>query len=72
LLNKTPKSSSIVLDDIDPSSKWVVETQRATFDNEDLSWMDLDPLPQPEDSNIVVGQYTIKARGIKSESRFLV
>jgi hypothetical protein len=25
-----------------------VESQAPTFDNEDLSWMDLDPLPQPE------------------------
>jgi hypothetical protein len=52
LLNKTPESSSIVLDDFDPSSEWVVETQPPTFDNEDLSWMDLDPLPQPKDLNI--------------------
>jgi hypothetical protein len=48
LMNKTPESSNIVLDDFDPSSEWVVESQAPTFDNEDLSWMDLDPLPQPE------------------------
>jgi hypothetical protein len=48
LLNKTPESSNIVLDDFDPSSEWVVESQAPAFDNEDLSWMDLDPLPQPE------------------------
>jgi hypothetical protein len=45
LLNMTLESSNIVLDDIDASSELVVETQRPTFDNEDLSWMDLDPLP---------------------------
>jgi hypothetical protein len=37
LLNKTPESSNIFLDDVDPSSDWVVETQPAAFDNEDLS-----------------------------------
>lgn len=47
LLNKTPKSSNITLDDFDPSSEWVVETLEPTFDNEDLSWMDLDQLPAP-------------------------
>ena len=56
LLNKTLESSNIVLDDIDPSLERVVETQPTTFDNEDLSWMDLDPLPQSEDLNIVVGR----------------
>jgi hypothetical protein len=25
-----------------------VESQAQSFDNEDLSWMDLDPLPHPE------------------------
>jgi len=48
LLNKTPESSNIFLDDIDPSSDWVVESQPAAFDNEDLSWMDLDPQPREE------------------------
>ena len=48
LLNKTPETSNIFLDDIDPSSDWVVESQPAAFDNEDLSWMDLDPQPQEE------------------------
>jgi hAT family C-terminal dimerisation region len=48
LMNKTPESSNIFLDDIDPSSDWVVETQPAAFDHEDLSWMDLDPEPHQE------------------------
>ena len=52
MLNKTPESSNIVLDDVDPSSDWVVETQPAAFDNEDLSWMDLDPLAPPHDENV--------------------
>ena len=43
MLNKTPASSNITLDDFDPSSEWVVETQAPVFDNEDLSWLDLDP-----------------------------
>ena len=47
-MKRTPESSNIVLDDFDPSSEWVVESQASTFDNEDLSWMDLDPLPQLE------------------------
>ena len=54
LLNKTPGSQTIVLEDVDPSSDWVVESQPAAFDNEDLSWMDLDPLPQQEDVDIDV------------------
>lgn len=45
MLNKTPESSNITLDDFDPSLEWVVETQEPTFGNEDLSWMDLDPSP---------------------------
>ena len=45
LLNKTPASSNITLDDFDPSSEWVVESQAPSFENEDLSWLDLDPLP---------------------------
>jgi hypothetical protein len=48
LLNKTPESNNIFLDDVDPSSDWVVETQPTTFDNEDLSWMDLDLEPHQE------------------------
>jgi hypothetical protein len=48
LMNKTPESSNIFLDDVDPSSDWVVETQPAAFDHEDLSWMDLDPEPHQE------------------------
>ena len=44
LLNKAPQSSNIVLDDLDPTSDWVVESQSAVFDNEDLSWLDMDPL----------------------------
>ena len=36
LLNKTPASGNITLDDFDPSSEWVVETQAPVFDNEDL------------------------------------
>jgi hypothetical protein len=48
LMNKTPESSNIFLDDIGPSSDWVVETQPTAFDHEDLSWMDLDPEPHQE------------------------
>lgn len=56
LLNKTLESNNILLDDLDPSSDWVVETQLAAFGNEDLSWLDLDPLPHQQDVNIGVGQ----------------
>jgi hypothetical protein len=48
LMNKTPKSNNIFLDDVDPSSDWVVETQPAAFDHEDLSLMDLDLKPHQE------------------------
>jgi len=46
LMKKTLESSNIIWDDFDTSSEWVVESQAPAFDNEDLSWMDLDPLPQ--------------------------
>jgi hypothetical protein len=48
LMNKTPESNNIFLDNADPSSDWVVETQPTTFDHEYLSWMDLDPEPHQE------------------------
>ena len=46
MLNKTPTSGNITLDDFDPSSEWVVETRAPIFDNEDLCWLDLDPPPK--------------------------
>ena len=46
MLNRTPASRNITLDDFDPSSEWVVETQAPVFDNEELSWLDLDPAPE--------------------------
>jgi len=46
LLNKTPASGNIVLEDFDPTSEWVVESQAPAFENEDLSWLDLDPIPE--------------------------
>ena len=53
--NKTPESCSIFLDDGDASVDWVVETQPAAFDNEDLSWLDSNPLPQQQDVGVDVG-----------------
>jgi hypothetical protein len=47
-MNKTSESSNIFLDDVDPSSDWVVDSQPSAFDHEDLSWMDLDPEPHQE------------------------
>jgi hypothetical protein len=61
-MNKTPKSSNIFLDDVDPSSDWVVETQLATFDHEDLSWMDLDPEPHQENVCINVAPISLPSR----------
>ena len=55
LQNKTPELCSIFLDDGDTSSYWVVETRPTAFDNEDLSWLDLDPLPQQQDVGVDVG-----------------
>ena len=46
MLNKTLASGNITLDDFDPSLEWVVGTQVPVFDNKDLSWLDLDPLPE--------------------------
>jgi hypothetical protein len=39
-----------------------VETQPTSFYNEDLSWMDLDPLPQRNDLTIIVGQVPLGPR----------
>ena len=46
MLKRTPTLVHITLDDFDPSSEWVVESQAPTFEIEDLSWLDLDPLPE--------------------------
>ena len=54
-LNNTHESSTIVLEDNDPSLEWVMESQSIAFDNEDLSWLNLDPLPHQQDVNIDVG-----------------
>ena len=32
-----------------------METQPTTFDNDDLLWLDLDPLPQQQDVGVSVG-----------------
>ena len=42
LLNRRPDTDPIVLDDIDPTSEWVEESQPAEFDPDDLGWMGLD------------------------------
>jgi len=55
LQNKTPELCSIFLDDGDASTDWFAETQLAAFDNEDLSLLDLDPLPQHQDVGVDVG-----------------
>jgi hypothetical protein len=70
LLNKTPESNNIFLDDVDPSSDWVVETQPAVFDNEDLSWMDLDPQPHQENVCIDVAVVSLPSGpGESSQAR---
>ena len=43
LLNKTPDSDPIVLEDIDPTSDWVVESRPPEFDPDE----DLDELEHP-------------------------
>lgn len=35
-LNKTPDADPIVLKDIDPSLKWIMESRCKTFSNDDL------------------------------------
>jgi hypothetical protein len=44
-LNKRPNANPILLDDIDPTSKWVEETHLVEFDHDydidDLGWIDL-------------------------------
>jgi hypothetical protein len=57
LLNKRPDTDPIVLDDVDPTSNWVVETHPPEFDDHDLEMelagqaqMDADPLLGPRSS----------------------
>ncbi|KAH9292415.1 hypothetical protein KI387_042405, partial [Taxus chinensis] len=45
LLNRIPNTDPIVLDDIDPTSKWVEESHLTEFDPDDLGWMALDDEP---------------------------
>eukprot|EP00253_Pinus_taeda_P033969 PITA_33969 len=53
LLNKRPDSDPIVLEDIDPTSDWVVESRPAEFDpNEDLD-LDLDMETSVEIEHVV-------------------
>ena len=54
LLNKTLNLGTIVWDNVGSSLEWVVETQLATYENEDQYWIDLDLVPRVEDVNIVL------------------
>ena len=54
MLNKSPNLGPIVWDNVGSSLEWVVETQLATYDNEDQYWMDLDLVPHVDDVNIVL------------------
>ena len=47
--------STTILAPLEWLSKWVLETQSTTFDNEDLSRMKFDPPRNGEDLCIVVG-----------------
>ena len=49
LLNKTPYLGTIVWDNVGSSLEWVVDTQQATYDNEEQYWIDLDLVPRVED-----------------------
>ena len=54
MLNKTLNLGTIVWDNVGSSLEWVVETQLATYENEDQYWIDLDLVPRVEDVNIVL------------------
>ena len=47
--------STTILAPLEWLSKWVLETQSTTFDNEDQSRMNFDPPTHGEDLSIVVG-----------------
>ena len=53
--------------DFDPTSEWVVESQPAAFDNEDLSWLDLDPPPQ--DVEVDISEALVAASGLRESNR---
>jgi len=60
-LNKTLETSNIVLGDFDPTSEWVLESQAPIFDNEDFSWLDLDP--PPHDAKADISQAPVATSG---------
>src|SRR3984957_6165325 len=53
LLNKIPDSDPIVLEDIDPTSDWVVESCPAEFDPDDDLGLDLDMETSVEIEHVV-------------------
>jgi hypothetical protein len=42
-MNKTPDADPIIMEYIDPSLEWIVETRLTTVGHDDLGWMELDP-----------------------------
>ena len=82
LLNKRPDTNPIMLEDIDPNSKWVVEIQLAEFESDfnievedELRWdaLDADPLvPTPRDIGAnpnITGSRGTTTSGIRRPSR---
>ena len=68
MLNKTPKTSNVVLDEFDPTLEWFVESQAPAFDNEDISWLDLDPPPQDVEANILEAPIAASGPGESSHN----
>lgn len=68
LLNKTPDANPIVLEDIDPFLKWIMETKLATFEDDDLEWMDLEPHAALE----VLGTNTNVLRGSRPKNEAMM
>ena len=82
MLNKTPDTEPIGLEDIDPNSEWVVESQLAKFEfnfdievEDELRWdaLDVDPLvPNPRDTSVnpdIAGNGGTSTSGIRLPSR---
>jgi hypothetical protein len=52
LLNQIPNVNPIILEDIDISLEWVVESRSIEFEDDGLGWMDLDPQSTPTPSTV--------------------
>ncbi|KAH9319143.1 hypothetical protein KI387_020912, partial [Taxus chinensis] len=67
-LKKYLKGDSIVMDDIDPTSKWVEKSRLAEFDPDDMGWMALDDEPLVAPDMVNTSRATTTTADVPKES----